>query len=82
MKKVYEKWNAIPLILRIAVGLVIGAVVGILAPGAAFMNIFGNIFVGALKAIALYSSLCLLSVHLRVQERVWVASLPPLLHFI
>ncbi len=52
MKKVYEKWNAIPLILRIAVGLVIGAVVGILAPGAAFMNIFGNIFVGALKAIA------------------------------
>lgn len=52
MKKVYEKWNAIPLILRIAVGLVIGAVVGFLAPGAAFMNIFGNIFVGALKAIA------------------------------
>lgn len=52
MKKVYEKWNAIPLILRIAVGLVIGAVIGILAPGAAFMNIFGNIFVGALKAIA------------------------------
>ena len=33
-------------------GMLIGAIVGILAPQAAFMNIFGNIFVGALKAIA------------------------------
>ncbi len=52
MKKLYEKWNAIPLILRIAVGLVIGAVIGIFLPQATFMSIFGNIFVGALKAIA------------------------------
>lgn len=52
MKKIFTKWNAIPLILRIAIGLLIGAIVGILAPQAAFMNIFGNIFVGALKAIA------------------------------
>ncbi len=52
MKNLYAKWNKIPLILRIAVGLIIGAVVGILAPSATFMNIFGTVFVGALKAIA------------------------------
>lgn len=52
MKGLYQKWNKIPLILRIAVGLIIGAVIGILAPTASFMNIFGQVFVGALKAIA------------------------------
>lgn len=50
--KIYEKWNAIPIILRIAVALVIGAVLGIFAPKLTFLSIFGSIFVGALKAIA------------------------------
>ncbi len=52
MKKLYEKWNKIPLILKIAVGLVVGAVIGIFLPQATFMSIFGDVFVGALKAIA------------------------------
>lgn len=52
MKKIYEKWNAIPLIARIAVFLVLGALLGIFLPQATFINIFGNVFVGALKAIA------------------------------
>jgi len=52
MKKVYEKWNSFPLIARIAVFLVIGALLGIFLPQATFINIFGNVFVGALKAIA------------------------------
>ena len=52
MKKIYEKWNSFPLIARIAVFLVIGALLGIFVPQATFMNIFGNVFVGALKAIA------------------------------
>lgn len=52
MKKLFEKWNSISLILRIAVGLVIGAVLGIVAPKATAIAILGNVFVGALKAIA------------------------------
>lgn len=50
--KIYEKWNKIPLILRIAVALVLGAVLGIFAPKLTFLSIFGTVFVGALKAIA------------------------------
>lgn len=41
-----------PLIIRIAVGLVIGAVLGILLPNAKALAIFGTMFVGALKALA------------------------------
>lgn len=52
MKKIVQKWNAIPLILRIAMGIVVGAVLGIFAPQASVFNILGNIFVGALKGVA------------------------------
>lgn len=52
MSKIYKKWNAIPLILRIAVGLLIGAVLGLFAPELTFLSIFGSVFVGALKAVA------------------------------
>ncbi|MBR3961455.1 MAG: serine/threonine transporter SstT [Clostridia bacterium] len=52
MNKIYEKWNSIPLILRIAVGLLIGAVLGIFAPKFTVLSIFGSVFVGALKAVA------------------------------
>ena len=52
MSKIYKKWNAIPLIRRIAVGLLIGAVLGLFAPELTFLSIFGSVFVGALKAVA------------------------------
>lgn len=52
MKKVVEKWNSISLIIRIAIGLVIGAALGVLAPQATVIGILGDVFVGALKAIA------------------------------
>ncbi len=52
MKNLFKKWNEISLILRIAVGLVIGAVLGILLPKLTFISIFGDVFVGALKAVA------------------------------
>ncbi len=52
MNKIYQKWNAIPLILRIAVALLIGATLGIFLPKLTFVSIFGSVFVGALKAIA------------------------------
>lgn len=52
MKKVFSFYTDTPLILRIAVGLVIGILLGLFVPQAAFVSIFGNIFVGALKAVA------------------------------
>jgi len=52
MKKVFGFYTKTPLILRIAIGLVIGIVLGLFVPQAAFVATLGNIFVGALKAIA------------------------------
>ena len=52
MKKVFKLYTASPLILRIAIGLVIGVSLGLLLPEASFVAIFGEVFVGALKAIA------------------------------
>lgn len=52
MKNIWEKYNSVSLILRIAVGLIIGILLGIFAPGLTGIAIFGQLFVGALKAIA------------------------------
>ena len=52
MKTFIKKWNDISLILRIAVGLVIGAILGIALPQLSAIAILGSMFVGALKAIA------------------------------
>ncbi|MBR6555520.1 MAG: serine/threonine transporter SstT [Clostridia bacterium] len=52
MKKALKTYVDSPLILRIAIGLVIGIALGLLVPAASFVTVFGDIFVGALKAIA------------------------------
>ena len=52
MNKIFSFYTGVPLILRIAVGLVIGLCLGLLLPEASFVSILGEIFVGALKAIA------------------------------
>ena len=52
MKKVFKTYINLPLILRIAIGLVIGICLGLWVPQANFVSVFGSIFVGALKAIA------------------------------
>lgn len=52
MKNLVMKWNALSLILRIAIGLIIGALFGLLLPQASGIALLGNLFVGALKAIA------------------------------
>lgn len=52
MKKIIEKYNEINLILKIAIGLVIGALIGVFLPGWTVVGILGDIFVGALKALA------------------------------
>ena len=52
MKKIVDFYVKSPLILRIAIGLVIGIIFGLLLPQANFITVFGEVFVGALKAIA------------------------------
>ena len=49
---IIKKWNSMSLILRILIGLVIGAILGFLAPKATWIGVPGELFVGALKAIA------------------------------
>ena len=52
MKKIVNFYVKTPLILRIAIGLVIGICLGLFLPKATFVAVFGDVFVGALKAIA------------------------------
>ena len=52
MKKIFGFYTKTPLMLRILIGLVIGICLGLWVPQAGFVTIFGDVFVGALKAIA------------------------------
>ncbi|MGN1089092.1 MAG: serine/threonine transporter SstT [Huintestinicola sp.] len=52
MKKIYEKWNRINLVLRILCGMTVGIILGLAVPGARGIAIIGKLFVGALKGIA------------------------------
>ena len=52
LMSVAKKYNDTSLILRIFIGLVIGAVLGILFPSWTAIGLFGSLFVGCLKAIA------------------------------
>jgi len=52
MKNIIKKYTEMSLVVRILIGLVIGAILGLACPGATAIGIFGKVFVGALKAIA------------------------------
>ena len=52
MKTLFSKWNSISLIKRIIAGLIIGVLLAVAVPQASFLSILGDLFVGALKAIA------------------------------
>ena len=52
MKNLVKKWNDISLIVRILIGFIIGTILGITVPQAAIVAVLGNLFVGALKAVA------------------------------
>ena len=49
---IIKKWNSTSLILRIFIGLAIGAILGLAAPGLSWISVLGTLFVGALKAVA------------------------------
>ncbi|MBQ9633243.1 MAG: serine/threonine transporter SstT, partial [Lachnospiraceae bacterium] len=50
--KLIEKYNNTSLIIRILCGLVIGGILGLTVPGLSFLTLMGDVFVGALKAVA------------------------------
>ena len=59
MKRFISTWNRTSLIKRIAIGVVIGAVLGLLVPKFTVIGLLGDMFVGGLKAIAPLFGLCL-----------------------
>ncbi len=52
MKTILKAWNKLGLIQRILIGMVIGLILGLTVPQFTVISILGNMFVGALKAIA------------------------------
>ena len=50
--KVVKAYSNVSLVLRIVIGIVIGAALGLLVPQAEFLATLGDLFVGAVKAIA------------------------------
>lgn len=52
MKQLIKKWNDISLIIRILIGLILGTVLGVVVPNVTVISVLGDVFVGALKAIA------------------------------
>ena len=57
MKELVAKWNSISLVLRIVVGLAIGAIIGLVLPSdgsvaPTIITLLGTLFVNALKAVA------------------------------
>ena len=49
---IIKKWNSLSLIVRILIGLVIGAALGFAVPQLTWIGVLGELFVGALKAVA------------------------------
>ena len=52
LKKIAAAYNGVSLIVRIAIGLVVGVILALVCPGATWLKELGNLFVGALKGIA------------------------------
>ena len=52
MKKIVQIWKSIPSLVKIIIGLALGIILGLVAPGASWISVFGDVFVGALKAVA------------------------------
>ncbi len=52
LKSIARKYMETSLILKIVIGLVIGAVLGVTLKSWTWIGIFGNLFVGALRAVA------------------------------
>lgn len=52
IKKIVEKYNKTNLVLRIFIGIIIGVTLALFIPKLEWISVLGDLFVGALKAIA------------------------------
>jgi serine/threonine transporter len=52
MKNLLVKFNQVSLVKRIVLGIILGLILALAVPNAAWISIFGSLFVGALKAVA------------------------------
>lgn len=52
MKSTIEWWQSINLLIRIVIGLCVGAVLGVMIPDNSLVPMFGKVFVGLLKGVA------------------------------
>lgn len=52
MKSIRNRWQKSNLMLRVFIGIVVGSVLALLVPGVSVIFLLGDLFVGALKAMA------------------------------
>ena len=52
IKNIIKKYNETNLVVKITIGIILGTILGITIPNISWIEIFGNLFVGSLKAIA------------------------------
>ena len=50
--KLFKAWNNLSLVKRIIIGLIVGVILGLVIPSFQVIGILGDLFVGALKALA------------------------------
>ncbi len=60
-RKAVSAYNSVSLIVRIVIGIIAGTILAFVTPGAAWIGLFGEIFVGALKAVAPFLVLVLVT---------------------
>lgn len=52
MKRIFTVWNQTSLLKRIALGVLVGSILGIFLPKVIIFGLLGDLFVGGLKAVA------------------------------
>lgn len=62
MKKIFKKWNEISLVKRIICGLIAGMILGLIAPQLTVISFLGDLFVGALRAVAREFDSCIIKI--------------------
>lgn len=69
MKKIVEIWTSVSLVKKIICGLIIGIILGLTVPQFTAISILGDLFVGALRAIAPVLVLFIISSALSQQKK-------------
>ena len=74
LKGAVRKYNDASLILRILIGIIIGAILAFIAPGWTWLETLGSLFVGARRPSPPYWSLCWWQAHWPRAAVSWTAA--------